>query len=222
MKINVLLVDDHQLILQGLTNLINAQPDMVVVGTAETGAQGVGAARNLRPDVVVLDINLPDFNGLVVATQMTQLSAPSHKLGVVVLSMYDKERTVVNALKAGATSYVTKASPSDEIIQAIRSTHRGRPYLSSNVAGHVVNTMLRGGRETAGGLYDLLTEREQEVFRLLVHGHTNRAIAEFLSISPRTVEKHRANIMAKLEVRTARELILVALEIGVLEQETRS
>lgn len=236
--IDVLLVDDHSLIREGLGGLINAQPDMRVVASAETSREALALVREHKPDIVVLDIMLPDFSGLDTIPQMLRIaeSAPTggdaksgddtsperrKNLAIVILSMYDNENAVYHALRAGATSYVTKSSPSEEVLLAIRRAYVGQSYLSPSVADFVIGKFLRSkGDDHADSLYNLLSEREQEVFRLVVEGHSNAQIADFLSISPKTVEKHRANLMAKLNVHSFRELLRIAVQIGLIEVQS--
>lgn len=220
-KIRVLVVDDHPLVRDGLRGIINAQPDMEVVGKAERGCDAVELVRRLKPDVLVVDISLPDVNGLEAARQTKDLCVDrDRRVKVVILSMHSNEKFVFRALDAGALGYVHKSAPSAEIISAIRSAHQGRYFLSSDISAAVISEYLRR-RKTGppSPTYELLTEREQEVFRLLVEGASNREVARVLSISEKTVEKHRANLMRKLGVRTFAELLKYAMKMGLLDQE---
>ena len=218
-KINVILADDHPMLREGLQTIINAQPDMQVIGESSSGRETIQIVRRLAPDVAVLDIMMPDFSGLdIIAEIRRSHSAAGRPIQVVMFSMANKEALVLRALRTGALGFVTKTSPSSEVVQAIRRVYRGSFYLSSDISDTVIQTYLndRNAEET-GNRYDLLSEREQEIFHLLVEGNSNRAIADLLALSDRTVEKHRANIMAKLEIRSFRELISYAVQIGVLE-----
>lgn len=218
-KIAVVLADDHPMLRDGLLAVVNAQSDMRVVGESSTGIETTQIIRRLAPDVVVLDIMMPDFSGLdIVAEIRRSNSAAGRPIQIVMFSMLAKESVVLRALRAGALGFVTKTSPSTEVVQAIRQAHRGSFYLSSDISNTVIKLYL-DDRQTqfSGSRYDLLSDREQEIFHLLVEGNSNRAIAELLSLSERTVEKHRANIMAKLEIRSYREMISYAVQIGVLD-----
>ena len=218
-KINVILADDHPMLRAGLLTIINTQPDMHVIGESASGAETIQVIRRLAPDVVVLDIMMPDFSGLDILAEIRRgQSSAGRSIQVVMFSMVNKESVVLRALRTGALGFVTKTSPSTEVVQAIRQVYRGSFFLSSDISNTVIKTYLDDRQaQISGSLYDLLSEREQEIFHLLVEGNANRAIAELLALSERTVEKHRANIMAKLEIRSFRELISYAVQIGVLE-----
>ena len=220
-KIAVVLADDHPLIREGLANVVNSQPDMHAVGQAADGGEALSLARKLAPDVVLLDISMPGFSGLGVIGQIRSInSASKQPIQVVIVTMYSRESVVLRALNAGAVGFVTKTSPSSEVVLAIRRASRGDYYLSQDISNRVIQEYARGGQaEVSNSHYDLLTEREQEIFHLLVEGHPNRAIAELLCISPATVARHRANIMSKLEVHSFRELISYAVQIGIIEPE---
>lgn len=220
-KIAVVLADDHPLMREGLATVIDSQPDMHVVGQASDGGEALEITRKLMPDVVLLDISMPGFSGLGVIGQIKSCaSASKQPVQVVIVTMYSRESVVLRALNAGALGFVTKTSPSSEIIQAIHRASRGDYYLSQDISNRVIQEYLRGSQAHVPDThYDLLTEREQEIFHLLVEGHSNRSIAELLCISPATVTRHRANIMTKLEVHSFRELMSYAVQIGLLEPE---
>lgn len=215
----VLLVDDHPLIRDGLLDVINAQPDMVVVGEAENGEQALQMIRELKPCSVVLDIALPDFNGIDIAAKIRDYSLSTKQtINVIILSMFLKESLVYQALQCGAKGYIVKTASSSEIIHAIRHVCHGRYYLSPEVSTSIIPEYLKS-HECAESLnpYNLLTTREQQIFRLLAEGHSNKEIADFLSISPKTVERHRANLMSKLDITSYRDLLKFAIELGILE-----
>lgn len=217
----VMLVDDHALIRKGLRTLINSQPDMTVIAEAETGMQALELAGQHKPDVIIMDISLPDFNGLEITGQIKRLSEDlGFDTKVIVLSMYIRESFIERALMVEASGYVSKSASSQEIVTAIRYVQTGKHYLSPEISAAIVPDYLRSKTQAASPQpYDLLTQREQEIFRLLIEGHTNQAIAELLSISVKTVQRHRANLMAKLEVHSFRELLQYAVRIGLLEAE---
>lgn len=218
-KVEVLLVDDHPLIRDGLRNIINAQPDMRIVGEAENGAQALSMVRQMKPCLVVLDIALPDFNGLEIAAQIRQFSQSIHReIHMIIFSMFLKESLVYQALQCGARGYIVKTASSMEVVHAIRHVCQGRYYLSPEVSTDIIPEYLKGRTSNQPRFsYDLLTDREQQVFRLLSEGHSNKDISEFLSISQKTVERHRANIMAKLDLHSYRDLLKYAMELGILD-----
>lgn len=210
-----MVVDDHCLVRTGLRNILSVQPDIEVVAEAASGLQAIEQARAQRIDVIVLDISMPDLNGLQVAERMRREETPGR---IVFLSMYNKENFIYRALEAGASGYVSKSAPSEEILTAVRWAHAGKLFLSPDTSSHIVAEYLQGRRSRmANSRYEHLSKREQEVFRLLVDGYTNKGISQSLFISPKTVDKHRAAIMKKLEVGSFPELVRYAVSIGLLD-----
>ncbi|QGP93944.1 Oxygen regulatory protein NreC [Neomoorella glycerini] len=220
-KINVIIVDDHPLVRDGLLGIINAQSDMEVIGEAGQAGEALEIAKRLKPQVMVLDISLPDFNGLEVAYQLkVARENDGWQTQVVILSMYSNEKFVFRALDAGALGYVHKNSPGREIVEAIRSVTRGKYFLSSDISSTLISEYLKQCRnQRAEPSYERLTHREQEIFRLVVEGVSNRDIARLLTISKKTVEKHRANIMRKLGAHNYAELVKHAIKIGILDTD---
>jgi len=218
-KYEVVLVDDHPLIRDGLRDAINAQHDMLVVGEAENGTQAMQVVQQLKPCAVVLDIALPDFNGLEIAAQIHQFSESiKQEIHVIMLSVFLKESLVFQALQNGAHGYIVKSASSPEIVHAIRHVCNGRYYLSPEVSSNIIPEYLKAHHSgKPENPYNTLTRREQQIFRLIAEGHSNKEIADFLSISYKTVERHRANIMEKLDLHSYRELIKFAIEIGIVE-----
>jgi two-component system response regulator NreC len=216
-KTRVLIADDHAIVREGLRQLLQNQPDMEVVGEARDGREALDKARELRPEVVVLDIAMPNLSGLE-AVQLIKGAVPQSQ--VVVLSMHKKEAYVHQVLASGALGYVIKASPSSDIIEAIRAARKGEYFLSSKISAEVISTYLKSRREKpAVRGYDLLSEREQQVFRLMVEGNTTNQIADVLFVSPKTVEKHRYNVMKKLGMNNLLDLVKYAIKIGIIDPE---
>jgi two-component system response regulator NreC len=193
-KIRVLLAEDHETVRQGLKLLINRQIDMEVVGEAGDGVAAVDQAGTLRPHVAVVDISMPQMNGLE-ATRAIREAAPS--TAVVALTRYDDDAYVQELLNAGALGYVLKQSPPSELVDAVRAAAAGRRFLDRRLAGKVAGTMLNQGRRAAAGL---VSDREKEVLRLMALGHSNKDIASSLELSVKTVEVHKANAMRKLSL----------------------
>jgi two-component system response regulator NreC len=216
-KIKVLIADDHAIVREGLRQLLNGQTDMVVAGEAEDGRQALEKVKSLHPDVILLDIAMPHLSGLEVISLIRE-AAPETQ--VVVLSMHSKETYVQQVLSSGALGYVLKASPSTDILEAIRMAHRNEYFLSSRLKAEVIGKYLKTKR-SAPALrgYDLLTEREQQVFRLVAQGHSTSRIADILCVSPKTVEKHRTSLMNKLVVHDRLELLKYAIKIGIVDPE---
>ncbi len=216
-KIKILIADDHAIVRDGLRQLLNGQQDMDVAGEAEDGQEALDKVKSLHPDVVLLDIAMPNLSGLEVIGLIREAVPDSQ---VVVLSMHAKETYVQQALAAGALGYVLKASPSQDILEAIRAAHRGEYFLSSRLRAEVIGKYLKTQRSNPSVRgYDLLSEREQQVFRLVAQGHSTGQIADILCVSPKTVEKHRTSLMNKLGVHDRMELLKYAIKIGVIDPE---
>ena len=213
----VLVADDHAVVREGLRQLLNNQRDMEVVGEAEDGLEAIKKAKSLRPDVTVLDIAMPRLSGLE-AVRLIKEAVPNTQ--IVVLSMHKKEAYVHQVLASGALGYVLKASPSSDVLEAIRAVYRGEYFLSSKIRAEVIGTYLENRRKKpAVRGYDLLSDREQQVFRLIVEGNPTSQIADVLCVSPKTVEKHRANVMKKLGIHDVVAMVKYAIKIGIIDPE---
>ncbi len=216
-KINILIADDHAVVREGLRKLLEEQPDMNVVGESKDGLETVKKVKSLRPDVALIDIQMPNLNGLE-AVKLIKDSVPETQ--VVLLSMHKKDAYVHQALVAGALGYVLKASPTSDVLEAIRTVQRGEYFLSSKVNSSIITAFLKSRSEKPAETgYDLLSEREQQVFRLLVEGKSSVQIADILCISSKTVEKHRANTMKKLDIHNMVEMVKYAIKIGIIGPE---
>lgn len=216
-QIKILIADDHAIVREGLRKLLEEQPDMVVVGEAEDGLKALRKVKSTRPDVALIDIAMPNLNGLE-AVGLIKEAAPETK--IILLSMHKKDAYVHQALSYGALGYVLKASHTTDVLEAIRAAHRGEYYLSSKINSQLIGSFLKSRKEkTAVSGYNLLSEREQQVFRLLVEGRSTVETADILCISSKTVEKHRANIMKKLNIHNMVEMVKYAIKIGVIGPE---
>jgi DNA-binding NarL/FixJ family response regulator len=212
----LLLADDHALVRQGLRMLLEAEPDLHVAGEAGDGSEALRLAGQLRPDILVVDVMMPGLSGLEVARQSCR-RWPQTK--VIVLSMYDTESYVVEALQAGASAYVLKQATSSDLVRAVRRVLEGGLYLSPPLDERAIQAYSHNARATRADPYESLTGREREVFQLAAEGLSNPQIAAKLSLSPRTVEMHRANLMKKLGLKSQSELIRYALKRGSLTEE---
>jgi DNA-binding NarL/FixJ family response regulator len=214
MSIRVLLVDDNNLFRQGLSALISANDEFSVIAELRGGKEAVQASLNDKPDVVVMDIMLAGVNGL---ETVTQIKRRQPQVKIVMLTAFKTEDYVREALRVGADGYVLKDATIDELFMALRCVSQGKKYLSPDVSGHVVQSFLNPQANGAkASRLEMLTPRERSILQLIAEGRTNRTAAEFLSVSPKTVEKHRATLMHKLGLRNAAELTLVALELGLI------
>jgi DNA-binding NarL/FixJ family response regulator len=214
--ITVMLADDHHVVRQGLRVLLEAEADFQIVAEASDGLEVIPLVEKQEPDILVLDLMLPGLSGLEVAHQISQRS---FRTRVVVLSMYGSEAYVANALQNGASGYILKKSTAEELTQAIREVMAGRRYLSSSISKTALDEFLQQVSENIHDAYDLLTNREREVFHLLAEGYNNPEIAQRLTISPRTAEMHRGNVMRKLGVRSVAQLVYQAVRRGILPLE---
>jgi two-component system response regulator NreC len=213
-KTRILLADDHKLMRSGLKALIEQQPDLAVVGEADDGRQAVALAASLKPDLLVMDIGMPNLNGIEAARQITQANPGT---AIVILSMHSDESYVLRALKAGAKGYLLKDSAESDLIRAVHAVAGGKSFFSPAVSkvllDDYVRKLQRSGAEDA---YDLLTAREREILQLIAEGKSNKDVANLLNLSVYTVETHRSNIMEKLNLRGIPELILYAVRKGII------
>ncbi|MBW2000711.1 MAG: response regulator transcription factor, partial [Deltaproteobacteria bacterium] len=197
-RIGVFIADDHFVVLEGLQRIIEREMGMYVAGTARDGFEAVKKAKNCQPDVVLLDILMPRLNGLE-AIPLIKETLPETQ--VIILSMYEKEPYIRQALSAGARGFILKTTPGHDVLKAIRTVHMGHYYLSPKISGEVIRRFLGGGGPEIQVSPDTsLTDRELQIMRLIVAGNSTRMIADMLCLSPKTVEKHRVNIMRKVGV----------------------
>jgi DNA-binding NarL/FixJ family response regulator len=212
--IRVLLADDHKLIRAGLRLVVDQQPDLSVVGEADDGRQAVELAKSLKPDVVVMDIGMPNLNGIEAARQIREIRPDA---AVVMLSMHSDEGYVLRAFGAGARAYLLKDSATTDLVQAIHAVVEGKSFFSPAVSKVLLQDYMRKlQRSGAEDSYDLLSPREREVLQLVAEGKSNKEIASLLNLSVYTVETHRAKIMQKLNLKGVPELILYAVRKGII------
>jgi DNA-binding NarL/FixJ family response regulator len=209
MPLTLLLADDHQIVRQGLRELLKRELDFRLVGEAANGLEAIRLVERLRPDVLVLDLMLPGLNGLEVARRVGRASARTR---IVILSMHSNDAYVVNALQAGAMGYVLKESSSEDLVAAIRHVHHGRRYLSPAISESALTLYQQKSKSQALDPYESLTPREREVLQLTAEGLSGNEISARLFISPRTVESHRKHLTEKLSLRNQKDLIRFAIE----------
>ncbi|HLA81228.1 MAG TPA: response regulator transcription factor [Thermoleophilia bacterium] len=212
-KIRVLVVDDHTLLRDGITALLDLVPDIEVVGEASNGKEALERVKELRPDVVLMDIEMPVMDGLEAARK---IRARFPAIKVLTLSQYDDSTHVLDAVEAGVQGFMTKTAASAELAASIRSVYRGDSYLSPTAARQLVGEFQRAEHPRSDDPYDQLTTREKEVLRLIAEGKTTQQIADILVISLKTAEGHRTNLMAKLGVHDRIELVKFAVRRGII------
>ncbi len=216
-SIRLLLADDHAVVRSGLRLLLESQPDMAIIGEAETGEEAVRRTAELRPDVVLMDIEMPGINGIEAARR---IKAQSPATAVLALTMYEDDQYFFEMLRAGAAGYVPKRAAPDELASAIRAVSRGDVFIHPSLAGRLVQDyLLRRDTEEQEPPSDELTPREQEVLTLIAEGLSNGEIAEQLVISIKTVDRHRENIMRKLNLHNRVDLVKYALRKGLIDLE---
>jgi len=211
-KIRILLADDHQLVRRGVRLILDGEPDLTVIAEAGDGAEALAKAKQEPPDLAILDIAMPRMTGLQTARE---LSRQFPDIRILMLTMYDNEQYLFEALKAGASGYVLKSVADRDLVEACRAAMRGEPFLYPGA----VTTLIRSYLERVGEDEQprVITEREEEVLKLVAEGHSSRDIAAMLHISVKTVERHRANLLQKLGLRDRLELTRYAIRAGLIE-----
>lgn len=216
MKNRVLIVEDHHILRQGLCAMVTALPDFDIVGEAKDGKEAVRQAVTLQPDLILMDLSLPRMTGIEATAQ---IKGRLPRIRIIALTAFKSDEYVHEALRAGVDGYVMKDASYEELLAALRNVMAGKKFLSPDVSGQLVNTFLhRGTTPRPVSPWEKLTARERGILKLIAEGRTNRSTAEFLNVSPKTVEKHRGNLMRKLGLCNIGELTLVALETGLIER----
>ncbi len=214
-KIRVLLADDHTIVRQGLRALLDSQEDIEVVGEAENGREAFEKTKQIAPDIVVLDITMPNLNGIEATRQIKKLNP---EIKVIVLTVHDNEEYVHQVLQAGASGYLLKESAVSDLVSAINAVKKGDIFLSPAISKVVVKDYIRHAEEGSEDFDSLgkLTGREREVLQLIAEGHTNREVARLLKLSVKTVDVHRSHIKEKLQIHDTAGLIKYAIKKGII------
>ena len=209
----VVIAEDHRIIREGLRSLLSSNPDLEVVGEAENGREAIECVMDLKPSLVLMDLSMPKMDGLDAIAEIKNRS-PDTK--VLVLTVHKAEEYVYASLKAGANGYLLKDATRGELMLAVESVLGNKPYISPGISGKLVSAYLDGQRPVeSDSSVGLLTQRERQILKLIGEGHRNKEIADYLCISPKTVEKHRANLMKKLDLHTAAALTAFAMDKGL-------
>lgn len=211
--IRIIIADDHVIMREGVALILNGRDEFEVIGQATNGKQAVELAEELQPDIALLDVNMPELNGIA-AAKLIHEAAPNTK--TLILTMHNDDAIFFEAIQTGASGYVLKGSRPDELIQALQEVHNGNIYLSPPMTSKLVSSYLETTDAQKQEQASLLTEREDQVMQLLAQGLTNREVAKRLVISPSTVQTHRTHIMEKLELNNRAELVRYALQNNLL------
>ena len=212
-RINVLVVDDHVVVREGIKMVLTTDPELRVVGEASSGEEAVDRVKELKPHVVVMDIAMPGLSGFE-ATRLIREQNPDVK--VLALTVHDSEAYVFQMLQAGATGYVLKRASAADVIQAVKAAHRGEAILHPSVAKMLITDYLTRVEKGEEGSYDTLSDREREILKLIAEGRTNKEIAQMLFLAVKTVQAHRANLMRKLGMHDRTELVKYAIRKGII------
>jgi two-component system, NarL family, response regulator NreC len=213
-RLRILLGDDHILVRQGIRKILEEKPEWEVVGEASDGRDAVRQAETVHPHVAVLDIGMPLLNGIEATRQIVRRSADVH---VLILSMHSNEGYIIQALKAGATGYLLKDSVDTDLIRAVAAVASSKSFFSPAVAKVMLDDYVRHLADKGiADRFESLSPREREIFQLIAEGHSNKEIAELLSVSTATIETHRAHVLQKLDIHNTAELVLYAVRRGVI------
>lgn len=213
-KKRIIIAEDHTILREGLRMLLNSNPDFEVVGEAEDGLEAVRIAEAVKPDMVLMDLSMPRMNGMG-AIQEIKKQCPTTR--ILVLTVHKTEEYILATLKAGADGYVLKDATHKELMLAIECVFSGRSYLSPGISERVIEGYLEGRKTVkSSSSWDNLTQREREILKMIAEGYKNKDIADYLCISAKTVEKHRANLMKKLDLHSASSLTAFAMEKGLI------
>ncbi|MER8018072.1 response regulator [Streptomyces griseoluteus] len=210
----ILLADDHALVRRGVRLILEGEPGLTVVAEADDGAEALALARAHRPDLAVLDIAMPRLTGLQAARELSRTQPETR---VLILTMYDNEQFFFEALAAGASGYVLKSVADRDLVEACRATLRGEPFLYPGAVNALIRDYLDRVRDGRALPSRVITGREEEILKLVAEGHTTQQIADLLVISPKTVERHRANLLQKLGLKDRLELTRYAIRVGLIE-----
>jgi DNA-binding NarL/FixJ family response regulator len=208
-KHRIFIIEDHRLVLDGLSAMLSSDPDFEVVGGASDGIEAMRAVEKIRPDLVVLDLKLPRMGGI---SFLRSIRKQGLEVKVLVLTLYDDEEFIMEVLRLGGNGYCLKGDSREEFFVAVRNVLGGKPYISSSILHNVLDVYIRAGEKSSEGYLKQLRPREQEVLKLIGEGYSTKKIAEYLYISRRTVETHRYNIMKKLNLHKTSALVRFAIE----------
>ncbi len=216
-KKRMVIVEDHQLLREGLKTMISAFENIEIVGEADDGLEAIRKVRNIQPDIILLDLSMPKMDGISI---MKEVKSQFPAIKILVLTIHEVDHYVLEAFNAGADGYCIKNASCQELEVAIKSVIDGKRYVSPAITSKVLEGYIQGQKKLKEkSTWDTVTQREREILKLIAEGYLNKEIAEFLNISVKTVEKHRANIMKKLDIHNVASLTAYAIERGLIIQQ---
>jgi DNA-binding NarL/FixJ family response regulator len=216
-KKSIIIAEDHNILRAGLKALLTSNPQFDVVGEADNGRDAIRRVIDLKPDLVIMDLNMPGLNGM---DAIREIKERMPEIKTLVLTVHNEEEYVLASLKAGANGYVLKDATQNELMTATERVLNGKTYLSAEITEKVVNSYLNTNNVSQEPVtrWDTVTQRERQILKLIAEGHTNKSMAEYLCISVKTVEKHRANLMKKLDLHSVSALTTYALDKGIISR----
>jgi DNA-binding NarL/FixJ family response regulator len=216
-RYRIVIAEDHTILREGMKSLLSSQPDFEIAGEAEDGRKAVEHAEKFKPDLILTDLSMPRMNGIEAIREIKKVSP---KTKILVLTVHEAEEYILSTFRAGADGYALKDATWQELVVAIRMVLAGKPYVSPGISGKVIDGYLEGRKEfKLSSVWETLTFREREVMKLIAEGYRSKEIADQLYISPKTVERHRANLMEKLNLHNVQELTALAIQKGVIEKK---
>ena len=218
-SIKIFLADDHTIVRQGLAKLLEAEPNIRIIGEAEDGREAVAKVQKLLPDIVIMDIAMPLLNGIEATRQIKKILP---QIKIIILSMHSHDRYISELIGLGASGYLLKDSTGGEIVKAVFAAMKGDVYLSPSISRRVIDDYLTLKKTSSQeDLYTQLSNREREVFQMIAEGHSTKKISDILCVSPSTVKTHRANIMDKLQLDNVSKLVQFAIRLGIVDVQSQ-
>ena len=216
-KYRIVIAEDHTILREGLKSLFSSSPDFEIVGEAEDGREAIQCVEKIKPDLILTDLSMPKMSGM---DAIREIKKQSPKTKILVLTVHKAEEYILSTFKAGANGYVLKDSTHAELVMAVRKVLSGKKYISSEISDKVIEGYLEGKKTLKSHTsFETLTQREREILKLIAEGYKNKEIADYLCISPKTVEKHRSNLMEKLNLHNVQALTAFAIEKGLVSKE---
>jgi DNA-binding NarL/FixJ family response regulator len=216
-KVRIVIAEDHTILREGLKSLLSSNPDFEIIGEAEDGREAIRCVEKFKPDLILMDLSMPRINGL---DAIKEIKKRFSETKILVLTVHKTEEYILATLKSGADGYILKDSTHAELVLAVKNVLSGKHYISPGISEKVIEGYLEGKKTLKRkSSWETLTQREREILKLIAEGYKNKEIGDYLCISPKTVEKHRANLMGKLDLHNVQALTTFAIEKGLVSRE---